>query len=241
MDDHMSKHEPEPTEVSTCRDCPDDDGAIEQDALSALESLREHILDPHLPERDDAVKIARNAYPHLGGNQEFYDPGQPPDDGGHIAMQWVGKMTVEKYHGKIKPGDTPYEVIEGEPNLLVNAGINIILDLLIGAGGTVFNNANSHIGVGDSSTAAAAAQTDLQAATNKFREPMDSTFPSRSGQVLPFKATFETTDANFAWNEWGVFNNLSTGTMLNRKVQSFGTKTSADTWVATVTVTLTGT
>jgi hypothetical protein len=123
----------------------------------------------------------------------------------------------------------PYErrVIEG--NILVTAGIQLLEDLLIAAGGTAFNNANARIGVGDSSTAAAVGQTDLQAAANKLRKGMEATFPSRSGTTVSFKSSFGTSEANFAWNEWAIFNAASGGTMLNRKVESLGTKASG-TW-----------
>ena len=131
----------------------------------------------------------------------------------------------------------PYEIIEGRGNILVNAGIQLMLDLLIGAGGTVFSNANAHVGVGDSTTAAAASQTDLQAATNKLRKAMEATYPSRSGQTLTFRSVFGASDANFDWEEWAIFNASSAGTMLNRKVQNFGTK-SGGTWTLTVTVTI---
>lgn len=109
----------------------------------------------------------------------------------------------------------------------------------IGAGVTAFNNANSYIGVGDSSTAFAAGQTDLQAATNKLRKAMDATYPSGASNVITFRSTFATGDANWAWNEWGVFNASSAGTMLNRKVESLGTKTNTQTWQFTVTLTFT--
>ena len=109
----------------------------------------------------------------------------------------------------------------------------------VGAAVTAFNNANSYIGVGDSTTAHAVAQTDLQAATNKLRKAMDATYPSGGTNVLTFRSTFATADANFAWNEWGVFNASSGGTMLNRKVESLGTKTNTQTWQFTVTLTFT--
>lgn len=103
---------------------------------------------------------------------------------------------------------------------------------------TPFNNANSYIGVGDSSTAYANTQTDLQAASNKLRKAMDATFPTTATNVLTYRSTFATTDANYAWQEWAVFNASSTGTMLNRFVQSLGTKTSAQSWQLTATLTL---
>lgn len=120
---------------------------------------------------------------------------------------------------------------------LTDAGRNHLAQAGIGAGVTAFNNANSHLGVGDSSTAFSAAQTDLQAASNKLRKAMDATYPSGGSNVIAFRSTFGTSDANFAWNEWGVFNASSSGTMLSRKVESLGTKTSAQTWQFTATLT----
>lgn len=122
---------------------------------------------------------------------------------------------------------------------LTNAMRDLIAADVIGESVTEFTNANAHIGVGDSSTAFAASQTDLQAASNKLRKAMDATFPSRATNVLTFKSTFATGDANFAWQEWAVFNASSAGTMFNRKVESLGTKTSAQSWAFTVTLTVT--
>lgn len=109
--------------------------------------------------------------------------------------------------------------------------------LVVGAGGTAFNNANAYIGVGDSTTAFSAAHTDLQAASNKLRKAMDATYPTLATNVQTFRSTFSTSEANFAWQEWGVFNASSGGTMMNRKVESLGTKTSAQSWQITVTIT----
>lgn len=100
------------------------------------------------------------------------------------AAYYAGDHTAEDIAAL---GLQPVDVREAEGNILVNTGIGLLEDLLIGAGGTAYNNANSSIGVGDSTTAAAT-QTDLQAATNKFRKAMDATFPSRAGQVLTFRS-----------------------------------------------------
>lgn len=118
-----------------------------------------------------------------------------------------------------------------------NAYRDLLASLAVGAGGNPFNNANAFIGAGDSTTAFAATQTDLQAATNKLRKAMDATFPTLAGNVMTFRATFGTGDANYTWNEWGIFNAASGGTMMNRKVEALGTKTSAQTWQVTATVT----
>lgn len=103
---------------------------------------------------------------------------------------------------------------------------------------TAFNNANSYLGVGDSTTAFAASQTDLQAATNKLRKAMEATYPTLATNVLTFRSLFATTDANFAWAEWAVFNAASAGTMMCRKVEALGTKTSAQSWQLTATITI---
>ena len=145
---------------------------------------------------------------------------------------WHCTTTVEKFDDDGRFLER--RVVEG--NIAVSAGIALVLDLLIAAGGTAFNNANARIGVGDSSAAAAIGQTDLQAATNKFRRVMEATFPSRSGSTVSWKASFATGEANFAWNEWCVANAASGGTMLNRKVESLGTKSSG-VWTLQVDIT----
>lgn len=124
---------------------------------------------------------------------------------------------------------------------LVTAVQNAIAAHLTGDNGSIafFNNANAYIGVGDSSTAFSSAQTDLQAASNKVRKAMDATYPTRSNNALTFRATYGTSDANFAWNEWAVFNGSSGGTMMNRAVSSLGTKVNTATWQLTVTITFT--
>lgn len=145
------------------------------------------------------------------------------------------------------------EVLERVGNLLMYGGASCQWQTLLGNGTTTaeqsltyFNNARAAIGVGDSSTAAAATQTDLQAATNKLRVAMDATYPQHTDGTTSgaascvFRSTFGTSQANFAWNEWGTFNSATaaTGRMLNRKVESLGTKTSASTWTLTTTLSL---
>lgn len=121
---------------------------------------------------------------------------------------------------------------------LTNAGRDIIAALLHGDAVATFNAANARIGVGDSAVAFAATQTDLQATTNTLRKAMDSTFPTVSANVLTFQSTFASGDANFAWNEWGIFNAASAGAMLDRVVEYNGTKLSGQTWILKLTVTV---
>lgn len=154
-------------------------------------------------------------------------------------------VVLEKYDESM----TLVETVERESNLLMYGGASNLWQCLIGNGGAsnlvYFNTSNSYIGVGDSSTAAAATQTDLVAATNKLRKAMTSgTYPTHTDAVtsgaasIVFQSTFGTSDANYAWQEWGIFNGSSGVRMLNRKVESLGTKASGSTWVLTITLTL---
>lgn len=137
------------------------------------------------------------------------------------------------FHFEVKP----VEVIDFEGNILVTVGIDLMLDLLVGGGGTVMSNANAYLGVGDSSTAAAVGQTDLQAASNKLRKAMTGGYPAVASPKVTFQSTFGSSEANFTWNEVGTFNAASAGIMLNRKVQALGTKSSGATWTLTEDIT----
>lgn len=160
---------------------------------------------------------------------------KPKITGHWQAAYYAGEWSAEQIDQGL--AGAPVEVHEGD-NLLVNVGIQLLLDKLIGAAGTVFDASNAYIGIGDSNTAAAVGQTDLQAATNKVRKAMDSTYPSRSSQTMTWRSTFATSEGNFSIQEAGLFNASSGGTMLNRIVQSLGTKTSATTLQVTLTLTI---
>lgn len=122
---------------------------------------------------------------------------------------------------------------------LTNAGRNFIAAAIMNSGPpTFFTNANSYIGVGDSNTAYGASQTDLQASSNKYRQAMEATYPQLATNVLTFRSLFATGNANFAWEEWAVFNAGSSGTMLNRKVETLGTKANTQSWQMTVDITI---
>jgi len=134
----------------------------------------------------------------------------------------------------------PYEIIEGKDNCLLNSGIDELWDLFTGAvsgANHIFDNAAATIGVGDSSTAAAASQTDLQAASNKTYKGMEATYPKSTAQKLTCKSSFGSSDANYEWKEW-VVKQTTSAKCLNRKVSSMGTKASGSTWTLEITITL---
>jgi hypothetical protein len=124
---------------------------------------------------------------------------------------------------------------------LTTAGAVFLATAAINDSPTFYSSGvNAHLGVGDSNSAFSAAQTDLQAVTNKSRKVATVT---RSSGVLTFVSTFATGDANFEWIEVGGFNAESGETMLFRKVEdpSLGTKVNTQTWTLTTTVTFSAT
>lgn len=161
-------------------------------------------------------------------------------------IRWDFRWKIEKRlgdwdlpgHGLVPWSPKPYEVLEFPGNLLTTNGANALLTAVTGGSITAFNNANSRLGVGDSTTAAAAGQTDLQAATNKLRKGMDATYPSISGNRCDWRATFGDSEANWQWNEWAVFNAASGGTMLNRRVEGSANTKASGTWTLTGYITL---
>lgn len=148
-----------------------------------------------------------------------------------------------RYTEAIVPdGVLPSEVVTAFNNLLVNAGIQRLEDLLIVAGGQGYNAANSRLGVGNDTTAAANTQTDLQAASGSGNRQFKlvSSGPTRASQTITWVAAFQTGEANFVWNEFCIDIGTADGTtvvtpMLNRKVSSLGTKVSGI-WTLTVTL-----
>lgn len=147
----------------------------------------------------------------------------------------------------------PEDAVEIHGNLLVNEGIQLLEDMTMKATVTSnqvatnpWSNGNAYLGVGDSSTAEAATQTELQAATNRFYKAMNATYPLRSGQQVSFQSDFTSTEANYVWAEWSVASGATTAsgagfttgtTNLNRKVAALGTK-STGTWTLTGQLTL---
>lgn len=139
-------------------------------------------------------------------------------------------LSVAEAAAKAKRDVRPYEIVEGDYNAMVDIGIGYALDCLKGGATAHYDNTNARLGVGDSATAWGTTQTDLQAATNKLRKGMNATYPTTGTKKLTFQSDFTTGEANWVWNEWGIFNAASGATsMLSRKVENLGTKASG-TW-----------
>ena len=154
----------------------------------------------------------------------------------------VEKWNVASYRAKGLPPD---DTITTEDNLLLNGGIQNLLDLLCGLGSVTVYGTGSYIGVGTSTSAAAAGQAGLQAGTSaRDYQAMESGFPDRTDQTMTWKSVWGSAEGNFAWEEWSIRSASSgtggedTGTALNRKVASLGTKASGSEWTLTVTITV---
>jgi len=166
-------------------------------------------------------------------------------------INWKPKYTITRYadelaflEGRATPvidamGKELPAVSEFEGNLLLNEGIQAMWDLVCGIGSpAAYSNANAQIGVGDSSAAEAATQTDLQASTNKLFKAMESGYPSRTNQTMTFRSVFGSAEANYAWAEFSVRNGGTADKNMNRKVSAQGTKASGQTWTVDIAITL---
>jgi hypothetical protein len=172
-------------------------------------------------------------------------------------VSWIAKWRIDKFHdptGQIAaemqkgmPTDTavnlfPQTVICSEnfsANLALNEGLGELIDLICGLGTpTKYDSVNARLGVGDNNTSAAATQTGLQATTNKTYKAMDASYPQRTNQTVEWRATFGTSDANYAWEEYTVTNaSDDSGKNLNRKTASKGTKVAGETWTLSLQIT----
>lgn len=119
---------------------------------------------------------------------------------------------------------------------MTTAGRNHLAALIIADSATAFDNTNARLGSGDSNTAFNVNQTDLQASSNKLRKGMETSYPQRTDNTVVFRSLFGTGEANWQWREWGVFNADVDGVMLSRKAEDLGTKTSAQSWLLTASL-----
>jgi len=124
-------------------------------------------------------------------------------------------------HGKIKwIIDTRFDPIALKGHSITNTGMAQVAGLLLtDVGGTAFD----YVGIGDSNTAESAAHTDLQAATNKKRKAatgtqVTTTQTNDTAQLVATFAAADTLSGTWSVQEAGVFNALTGGTMLFRKI-----------------------
>lgn len=172
-------------------------------------------------------------------------PGEYIRSGENWHVAWI----CEKWHKSEdhEKGLRPDETVVVQENLLVTGGIHIMLLRLIGDTNlTAFGSGTARIKVGNGTAAAASGDTDL-AGGSTAEAAMDSGYPINPipspHTTVTWRATFGSSEANFAWEEVAVKNNSGAVSgsvrILNRKVQSFGTKVSGATWTMTLQITIT--
>jgi len=136
----------------------------------------------------------------------------------------------------------PYDISKFVGNLSLTEGMTTLCNLLTGTGAeTVYSQANTYLGVGDSSAAEDHAQTALQAAVNKLWKQCKATYPQFADdtghRVVTWCADFTSAEANYAWAEFTVVNaTTDAGKNLNRKVSAQGTKTAGQTWTLSISI-----
>jgi len=174
------------------------------------------------------------------------------------GLNWNVKTILEKRDGDINTCESPeerlrwlednkpYETSTVKGNLLLDDGMDLLLSLLTGQGGDAYATGTAEIGVSDDDTAAVRTQ-DLLDTTEEGEEDwqgMEENFPTApaendatDGRSVKFKSSWGADDGNFAWKSWGIRNKAVAGTILNRKVESLGTKATG-TWTLAVEISL---
>ncbi len=146
----------------------------------------------------------------------------------------------------------PFEVFREEDcNLILDAGWQYIMNGIAGSAVNKFTNGTrGRIGGGDTGGASAYGDTDMKAAINAANRRWEvinavPTVGATHTAGLVLAAQFGTAVANFAWAEFATDNgtvagsDAATAPCVSRGTASPGTKTAAQTWNATVTMTWT--
>lgn len=152
-------------------------------------------------------------------------------------------------------GVQPYsDTLDENCNLITLSGWAALLGGIAGTSITnKFSASFGRVGVGTSSTAAAASDTKLGGdsgggSTTSYYQLVSgaaSLSTASAPATLTFSASFGSSTANFAWNEFGVDNGSSSGVttqslsnviLLNHGISAQGTKASGQVWAATVTL-----
>lgn len=198
---------------------------INQAAIERIRYLNEHPEEVTEEDKSALEKIYSSLCKILGVSE---------------SGKWCINWTVEKFKDKVAyENGTPYETRVAAQNVILDNGANYMLKIIGGIDEAVpFSNKNAMIGVGKDSTPENASQTKLQD-SSAFYKKVESGYPQVSGRTIVYKATFDTSEANFAWNEFSIVNGDGVGGVaLNRKVQSLGTKVTGI-WSLQITISVT--
>ena len=137
-----------------------------------------------------------------------------------------GELTIERF-------DINGTLVEKRkvPNLVVSSGKNLMISRLLGTTDGIM----THMGVGTGTTAPVLADSALGTALGA-RQPLTSA--TQSTNTVTYVGTFGTTISTGAITEAGIFNALTSGTMLCRTTFPVVNKEAGDSIVITWNVTI---
>lgn len=142
------------------------------------------------------------------------------------TLSMKGELTIDRF-------DSFGKLVESRkiPNLVVSAGKNLMISRLLGTTDGVM----THMGVGTGTTAAVIANTALETALGSR---VALTSATQSTNSVTYVGTFGAGVSTGALTEAGIFNALTSGTMLCRTVFPVVNKAAGDSIIITWVVTL---
>jgi hypothetical protein len=175
------------------------------------------------------------------------------------TIHWAPKWTIYKFKDPdnavakhMGAGGDPYQapnapfaVEEFPGNVALNKGLYNVIQVIAKTSGTFtktlrWSNSYAYLYVGTHSSAAAATQTGLLAASSsRAKSSMDAGWPTRTSTTVKWRTTFSSSAANFPWYEYSVrnTNTQTSGFGLDRKIATKGTKSSGETWTLELDIT----
>lgn len=142
------------------------------------------------------------------------------------TLSMKGELTIDRF-------DSFGKLVESRkiPNLVVSAGKNLMISRLLGTTDGVM----THMGVGTGTTAAVVGNTALETALGAR---VALTSATQSTNSVTYVGTFGAGVSTGAITEAGIFNALTSGTMLCRTVFPVVNKAAGDSIIITWVVTL---
>lgn len=141
----------------------------------------------------------------------------------------TGRLTIV-----LKGADGTVKDVREVKNLVVNTGLGHITSRMVGTAQAVM----SHMGLGAGTSPAAAGDTALGSALGARKVFDSATRTGSNNENIVYVTTYNAGEATGAVTEAGIFNALTSGTMLCRTVFAVVNKGASDTLQVTWTVTL---
>lgn len=154
------------------------------------------------------------------------------------GLRWTPKWTIKRYANDADyKAKKAYSVSEFEGNLLTNAGMNRIWELV--CEDSVDGLATAPVLIVGTGSGAATVNDVEGTFTSGVKVAVDGAYPTfGTNQKATWMASFGSAVANQAWNEFGLLTKTTDGVLINRKVSAQGTKTAGQTWELTLEITL---